>query len=136
MSSLEAIMLPSWLFCGVTAFSSIVLTFKLMMVVGISVSWLSRTSTSTNGRRFTIADGHERRDAVSEVHTPRILGCVGSRGDWNHPQPRPTEPGNAECLGRPEPTPCARWNDRKGLVLVRAASTKVRDDSTSLTTAR
>ena len=33
-------MLPSRLFCGVTAFSSTVLTFKLMIVVGISVPWL------------------------------------------------------------------------------------------------
>jgi hypothetical protein len=39
--------LPSWLFCGVKAFSSTVLTFKLMIVVGISVSLAQDRPRST-----------------------------------------------------------------------------------------
>src|SRR5687768_1421330 len=70
MSSLEAIMLPSWLFCGVTAFSSTVLLFKLMIVVGISVSLAQGSST---GYQMTNREPCSRwADESSNVWQPRV----------------------------------------------------------------
>src|SRR5512133_728890 len=66
MSSLEAIRLPSWLFCGVTAFSSTVLTFKLMIVVGISVSLAQDRPRSTNDEpRAVLAMGKRKFERMA-----------------------------------------------------------------------
>jgi hypothetical protein len=68
MSSSETIMLPSWLFCGGTAFSSTVLTFKLMIVVGMSAtSAHGRPGMPDNEPRAMLAMGKRRLDRMATV---------------------------------------------------------------------
>jgi hypothetical protein len=54
------------LFCGVTAFSSTVLTFKLMIVVGISVPWLTIVHGVPDGElRAVLAMGKRRFERMA-----------------------------------------------------------------------
>jgi hypothetical protein len=65
ISSLEAITLPSWLFCGVTAFSSTGLTFTLMVVVGISVSLLRIDQVPDGEPRAVLAMGKRKLERIA-----------------------------------------------------------------------